>query len=90
MLGEPALFLPGCQTAEQTKSKTESGCRETGLKPGTATFARCVNAGCRATVAQSNAAANQAAAGAAVGVVGGAVLGAAVARPSYYCGWGCW
>jgi hypothetical protein len=25
-----------------------------------------------------------------VGVVGGAVLGAAVARPSYYCGWGCW
>ncbi|MBD2746249.1 hypothetical protein IC232_05995 [Microvirga sp. BT688] len=90
ILGATALVLAGCQTAEQSMSSAESVCRETGLKPGTATYTRCVNAGYRNNVAQSNAAANQAAAGAAVGVVGGAVLGAAVARPSYYCGWGCW
>jgi hypothetical protein len=90
ILGTTALVLAGCQTAEQSMSNAESVCRETGLKPGTATYTRCVNAGYRNNVAQSNTAANQAAAGAAVGVVGGAVLGAAVARPSYYCGWGCW
>ncbi len=86
-----ALTVAGCQTAEQSMSSAESVCLETGLKPGTATYQRCVNAGYRNNVAQSNAAANQAAAGAAVGVIGGAVLGAAAARPSYYCGWGgCW
>ena len=90
ILGTAALVLAGCQTAEQSMNNAESVCRETGLKPGTATYTRCVNAGYRNNVAQSNAAANQAAAGAAVGVVGGAVLGAAVARPHYYCGWGCW
>ena len=86
-----ALTAAGCQTAEQSMSNAESVCLETGLKPGTATYRRCVNAGYRNNVAQSNAAANQAAAGAAVGVIGGAVIGAAAARPSYYCGWGgCW
>lgn len=91
ILGVTALALAGCQTAEQSMSNAESVCLETGLKPGTATYRRCVNAGYRNNVAQSNAAANQAAAGSAVGIIGGAALGAAAARPSYYCGWGgCW
>ncbi|HZH52461.1 MAG TPA: hypothetical protein VEZ16_11345 [Microvirga sp.] len=86
-----ALALAGCQTAEQSMANAESVCLETGLKPGTATYRRCVNAGYRNNVAQSNAAANQAAVGAAVGVIGGAAIGAAAARPTYYCGWGgCW
>jgi hypothetical protein len=91
LLGAMALVLAGCQTAEQSMSNAESVCQETGLKPGTKTYTRCVNASYRNNVAQSNTAANQAAAGAAVGVVGGAVIGAAAARPHYYhCGWGCW
>ncbi|MCB5176577.1 MULTISPECIES: hypothetical protein [Microvirga] len=86
-----ALTLAGCQTAEQSMASAESVCLETGLKPGTKTYQRCVNAGYRNNVAQSNAAANQAAAGAAAAAIGGAVLGAATARPYYYhCGWGCW
>lgn len=71
-------------------SSAQSVCQETGLKPGTRTYERCVNASYRNNVAQSNTAANQAAAGAAVGVIGGAVVGAAVSRPYYHCGWGCW
>lgn len=90
ILGASALILAGCQTAEQSMANAESVCLETGLKPGTAAYARCRNAGYRHNVAQSNAAANQAAAGAAVGVIGGAAIGAAATRPSYYCGWGCW
>ncbi|MDF2812289.1 MAG: hypothetical protein K0S56_3320 [Microvirga sp.] len=90
IIGATALALAGCQTAEQSMANAESVCLETGLKPGTSAYARCKNAGYRNNVAQSNAAANQAAAGAAVGVIGGAVIGAAAARPSYYCGWGCW
>jgi carbonic anhydrase/acetyltransferase-like protein (isoleucine patch superfamily) len=91
VIGAAALVLAGCQTAEQSMVNAESVCMETGLKPGSRQYQRCVNAGYRNNVAQSNAAANQAAAGAAVGVIGGAVLGAATARPSYYCGWGgCW
>jgi hypothetical protein len=91
IIGATALALAGCQTAEQSMANAESVCMETGLKPGTKTFQRCVNAGYRNNVAQSNAAANQAAVGAAVGVIGGAALGAATARPYYHCGaWGCW
>jgi hypothetical protein len=92
ILGATALILAGCQTAEQSMANAESVCQETGLKPGSATYRRCVNAGYRNNVAQSNAAANQAAVGAAAGVIGGAVIGAAAARPHYYhCGWGgCW
>ncbi|KAB0266665.1 hypothetical protein [Microvirga brassicacearum] len=90
IIGATALALAGCQTAEQSMANAESVCLETGLKPGTRAYARCQNAGYRNNVAQSNAAANQAVAGAAVGVIGGAVIGAAAARPSYYCGWGCW
>jgi hypothetical protein len=90
ILGASALILAGCQTAEQSMANAESVCVQTGLKPGTKTYQRCVDAGYRNNVAQSNAAANQAAVGAAAGVVGGAVLGAAAARPHYYCGWGCW
>ena len=91
ILGAAALVLAGCQTTEQSMANAESVCQETGLKPGTKTYTRCVNAGYRNHVAQSNAAANQVAVGTAVGVVGGAALGVAAARPSYYCGWGgCW
>ncbi len=91
ILGAATLVLAGCQTAEQSMANAESVCHETGLKPGTKTYTRCVNAGYRNNVAQSNAAANQAAVGAAAGVIGGAVIGAAAARPHYYhCGWGCW
>jgi hypothetical protein len=92
VIGAAALTLAGCQTAEQSMVNAESVCLETGLKPGTKTYQRCVSAGYRNNVAQSNAAANQAAVGAAVGVIGGAAIGAAAARPHYYhCGWGgCW
>lgn len=91
LLGASALILAGCQTAEQSMGNAQAVCTETGLKPGTKTYARCVNASYRQNVAQSNEAANQAAVGAAAGVVGGAVIGAAASRPYYYhCGWGCW
>jgi hypothetical protein len=89
ILGASALVLAGCQTAEQSMVNAESVCLETGLKPGTGAYARCKNAGYRQNVAQSDASAGQAMAGAAVGVIGGAAI-AASARPSYYCGWGCW
>jgi hypothetical protein len=89
ILGATALLLAGCQTSEQSMSNAESVCRETGLRPGTNAYSRCMNAGYRHNVAQSDAAAGQAAAGAAVGIIGGAAI-AASARPSYYCGWGCW
>lgn len=91
IIGAATLALAGCQTAEQSMSSAQSVCSESGLRPGTATYQRCVNASYRNNVAQSNAAANQAAVGAAAGVIGGAVIGAAAARPHYYCrGWGCW
>jgi len=90
ILGTAALVLAGCQTAEQSMANAESVCLESGLKPGTRTYARCKNANYRNNVAQSNAAASQVAVGTAVGVVGGAAIGAAAARPRYYCGWGCW
>ena len=89
ILGATALALAGCQSPEQSMANAQSVCLETGLKPGTRAYARCTNASYRNNVAQSNAAANQAVAGAAVGVIGGAAI-AASARPSYYCGWGCW
>jgi len=92
IIGAAALVLAGCQTAEQSMVNAESVCLQAGLKPGTATYRRCVDAGYRNNVAQSNAAANQAAVGMAAAAVGGAVIGAAAARPSYYycSGWGCW
>ncbi|NIX76549.1 hypothetical protein [Microvirga terricola] len=90
IIGAATLVLAGCQTTEQSMANAQSVCSESGLRPGTKTYERCVNASYRNNVAQSNAAANQAAVGAAAGVVGGAVLGAAAARPHYYCGWGCW
>ncbi|GEO12305.1 hypothetical protein [Microvirga aerophila] len=69
VIGAAALVLAGCQTAEQSMVNAESVCMETGLKPSSRQYQRCVNAGYRNNVAQSNAA-NQAAAGAAVGVIG--------------------
>jgi hypothetical protein len=88
-IGAAMLSLAGCQTAEQSMSNAESVCMQSGLKPGTRIYSRCVDASYRNNVAQSNTAANQAAVGAAVGVIGGAAI-AASARPAYYCGWGCW
>ncbi len=84
VLGATALILAGCQTAEQSLVNAQSVCSETGLKPGTKTYERCVNAGYRNNVAQANEAANQAAVGAAAGIIGGAVLGAALGGPVYY------
>jgi hypothetical protein len=84
IFGATALVLAGCQTTEQSMVNAQSVCTETGLKPGTKTYERCVNAGYRNNVAQANAAANQAAAGAVAGIIGGAVLGAAVGGPVYY------
>jgi hypothetical protein len=89
IVGLAGVTLAGCQTAEQSMANAESVCIESGLRPGSKGYARCANAGYRNNVAQSNAAASQAMAGAAVGVIGGAAI-AASARPSYYCGWGCW
>ncbi|MBF9233438.1 hypothetical protein [Microvirga alba] len=90
IIGAGTLALAGCQTTEQSMANAQSVCLQSGLKPGSATYNRCVNASFQNNVAQSNAAANQAAVGAAVGVIGGAAIGAAAARPHYYCGWGCW
>jgi len=91
VLGAAAVVLAGCQTAEQSMVGAQSVCMETGLKPGTRTYERCVNASYRNNVAQSNAAANQAAAGAAVAVIGGALIAAAASdHHYYYCDWGCW
>ena len=101
-VGAVCLALAGCQTSEQSMASAESVCLQSGLRPGTATYGRCINASYRQNVANSNAAANAVAVGAAAGMIGGAVI-AAESRPYYgggyyrpygyyrggYCRWGC-
>ena len=67
--------------------------REAGLRPGTRSYDRCVNAAYNSNRRQADQAASQVAVGTAAALVGGAVLGAATAPRGYYyrCNaWGCW
>jgi hypothetical protein len=81
-MGVIALALGGCQTTEQSLYSAEAVCAEAGMRPGTQSYQRCVNANYRQNVANSNATANAVAVGAAAGLLGGAVI-AANSRPYY-------
>lgn len=94
--GVVATMLAGCQSAQESAVTAEMTCRQTGLRPGTATYDRCVAAAYDQSRRQSDQAATAVAVGAAAGVVGGAILGANTGpRYGYYgyrrCNaWGCW
>jgi hypothetical protein len=78
------LGLSGCQTVQESQQSAEITCQNSGYRPGTAAYRRCVNANFQQNRANSDAAANAVAAGAAAGVVTGALVGAAVSDPYYY------
>ncbi|KZE29233.1 hypothetical protein IMF23_10955 [Chelatococcus daeguensis] len=91
--GALALTLAACQTAQESAVDAEFTCREAGLRPGTRSYDRCVNAAYNSNRRQADQAASQVAVGTAAALVGGAVLGAATAPRGYYyrCNaWGCW
>lgn len=100
--GAIALALAGCQSTQESLNSAEHVCLSSGLKPGTKTYDRCVNAAYAQNRRQSEDATKAVALGAAAAAVGGAVIGASAASSSnnYYYGpgyyrprcnrWGCW
>ncbi|MFC0283970.1 hypothetical protein ACFFJB_10195 [Camelimonas abortus] len=91
--GIAAAMLAGCQSAQESAITAEMTCRQAGLRPGTATYDRCVAAAYDQSRRQADQAATAVAVGTAAGVVGGAIIGAN-SRPYYgwrRCNaWGCW
>lgn len=78
------MALAGCQTPEQSLASAQTVCLQSGLKPGTKSYANCVNGNYAANQQASQQTANAVAAGAAAGLVGGAVV--AASTPGYYYG----
>ena len=66
--------LAGCQTVEESAASAEFVCQQSGLRPGTNAYGRCVNASYAQNRQQADQAANAVALGAAAGLIGGAVV----------------
>ena len=78
--------LAGCQTVEESAYSAEFVCQQSGLRPGTRAYARCVNANYAQNRQQADQAANAVALGAAAGLVGGAVIASSTYNNGYYYG----
>jgi hypothetical protein len=81
-----ACGLAGCQTPTESYASAEDVCMQTGARPGTRAFQRCVSANYAANRRASQETANAVAAGATAGLVGGAVI-AAGSGPYYGSGY---
>lgn len=83
-----AVTLAGCQTPEQSMMSAQDLCVDSGYRPGTRTFDRCVRGAYAENRMEAQAASNAVAAGAVAGLVGGAVIAASTAPyydgPRYY------
>ncbi len=75
--GAIALALAGCQTPQESLASATDVCRESGLRPGTGAYSRCVNGNYQQNRRTSEATGNAIATGVVAGVVGGAIIGAA-------------
>lgn len=81
-----AASLAGCQTPEQSLMSAQDLCVDSGYRPGTRTYNRCVQGAYAENRMEAQAASNAVAAGAVAGLVGGAVIAASTApvyRPRY-------
>lgn len=78
-----AVSLAGCQTPEQSLMSAEDVCLDSGYRPGTRTYNRCVQGAYAENRMEAQAASNAVAAGAVAGLVGGAVIAASTA-PGYH------
>lgn len=89
--GAIAAALAGCQTPQESLNSATDVCIASGFRPGTTSYARCVNGNYQENRRVSQETGNAVAAGVAAGVIGGVVAGA-VARPyygrGYYRGYG--
>lgn len=82
-----AVSLAGCQTPEQSMMSAQDLCVDSGYRPGTRTYNRCVRGAYAENRRDAQAASNAVAAGAVAGLVGGAVVAASTAPvygPGYY------
>ncbi len=82
-----AISLAGCQTPEQSMMSAQDLCVDSGYRPGTRTYNRCVQGAYAENRRDAQAASNAVAAGAVAGLVGGAVVAASTAPvygPGYY------
>ncbi len=80
--GAIALALAGCQTPQESLASATDVCRQSGLRPGTQSYSRCVNGNYQENRRVSQETSNAVAAGVVAGVVGGAIIGAS-SRPYY-------
>ena len=78
--------LAGCQTVEESAASAEFVCQQSGLRPGTNAYGRCVNASYAQNRQQAEQAANAVALGAAAGLIGGAVVASSTYNNGYYYG----
>ncbi len=86
LAGVAAVLLAGCQSADESMYNAESVCRQSGLKPGTSRYQRCVDASYQNNRRQSEQATNAAVIAGVAGLAGGAI--AASNNNSYYYGGG--
>ncbi len=81
------LGLSGCQTVQESQQSAQITCENSGYRPGTREYRRCVNSSFQQNRANSDATGNAVAAGAAAGILTGALVGAAVSDPYYHRGY---
>ena len=82
IIGAMAAALAGCQTPQESLASAQDVCAGSGFRPGTRSFANCVNGNYRENRRVSQETSNAVATGVVAGVVGGAIIGAA-SRPYY-------
>lgn len=80
--GAIAAALAGCQTPQESLNSATDVCLASGFRPGTTSYARCVNGNYQENRRVSQETSNAVATGVVAGVVGGAIVGAA-SRPYY-------